>query len=120
VVWAAVLILVAYLSRQVEFVLNAAFSLRGLTSGALLGGLALAIFWRQRRAAPVVVGMLASLSVMTAIQVLPKLSCTGELWMRLVGTEIFWPWYTLVGATVTLVTAWSMSRWFFPRAKATV
>src|SRR2546430_7538571 len=37
VVWAGALILVAYLSRQVEFVLNAAFSLRGLTSGALLG-----------------------------------------------------------------------------------
>src|SRR5204863_1918481 len=34
--WAAALILVGYLSREVAFVLNAAFSLRGLTSGALL------------------------------------------------------------------------------------
>ena len=51
VVWAGALILVAYLSRQVEFVLNAAFSLRGLTSGALLGGLVLAVFWRKGRAA---------------------------------------------------------------------
>src|SRR6266853_1558301 len=50
VVWAAALILVAYLSRQVPFVLNAAFSLRGLTSGALLGGLALAVFWKKGRA----------------------------------------------------------------------
>ena len=33
VAWAAALIVIAYLSREVAFVLNAAFSLRGLTSG---------------------------------------------------------------------------------------
>ncbi len=37
--WAAALILVAYLSREVKYVLNVAFSLRGLTSGALLAGM---------------------------------------------------------------------------------
>jgi Na+/pantothenate symporter len=37
VAWAAILICVAYLSREVMFVLNAAFTLRGMTSGALLG-----------------------------------------------------------------------------------
>ena len=26
--------------------------------------------------------------------------------MKVVGTEIFWPWYTLIGATITLLTAW--------------
>jgi len=40
--WAALLILVAVLTQHVESVLNAAFNLRGLTSGALLGGLLLA------------------------------------------------------------------------------
>ena len=106
VVWAAALVVVAYLSsRQVQFVVNAAFSLRGLTSGALLGGLILAVFWRQGRAAPVVLGMFASLCVMTAIQTLPKLAATRGLWMRIVGTEIYWPWYTLIGLTVTLGTA---------------
>ena len=30
--------------------------------------------------------------------------------MKLVGTEVFWPWYTLIGATITLVTAWLL-RW---------
>src|SRR5947208_3322453 len=48
--WAIALIFVAYLSRKKDFVLNAAFSLRGLTSGALLGGLMLAVFWRRGRA----------------------------------------------------------------------
>jgi len=54
VFWAGALIGVAYLSREVAFVLNAAFSLRGLTSGALLGGLLLAVFWKTGRALPVV------------------------------------------------------------------
>jgi len=104
VAWAAALILVAYLSRQVEFVLNAAFSLRGLTSGALVGGLALAVF-RRGRAWPVVAGMIGSLASMTAIQLLPRWSLTRELWMKWLGTEIFWPWYTLIGALITLLIA---------------
>jgi SSS family transporter len=110
VLWAGALILVAYLSRQREFVLNAAFSLRGLTSGALLGGLILAIFWRKGRALPVVSGMLASLTVMTAIQVLPVWSVSRATWQRWVGTEIFWPWYTLIGTIVVLATAWVVAR----------
>jgi SSS family solute:Na+ symporter len=114
--WAAALILVAYLSRQVEFVLNAAFSLRGLTSGALVGGLALAVFGRGR-AGPVIAGMLGSLVTMTAIQALPKLPWTRELWMKWVGTEIFWPWYTLIGAVVTLVIA-TLARKCFPQEKS--
>ncbi|HWH70591.1 MAG TPA: hypothetical protein VNT26_14480 [Candidatus Sulfotelmatobacter sp.] len=106
VAWAAALILIAYLSRQVEFVLNAAFSLRGLTSGALVGGLALAVFWRQGRATPIVSGMIVSLLAMTLIQLLPKWAVTKGLWMQVIGTEIFWPWYTLIGAVITLTTAW--------------
>jgi SSS family transporter len=109
-VWAAILILLAYLSRQVEFVLNAAFSLRGLTSGALVGGLSLAVFWRKGPATPIIAGMLTSLALMTAIQLLPQWSMTKEWWMKVVGTEIFWPWYTLIGALFTLGTAWLVRR----------
>ncbi len=105
VLWAGALIVVAYLSREVAFVLNAAFSLRGLTSGALLAGLGLAVFWKRGRAVPVITGMLVSLVTMTAIQLLPRIPQTRGLWMRVFETEIFWPWYTLIGATVTLVTA---------------
>ncbi|HWW02771.1 MAG TPA: sodium/solute symporter [Candidatus Acidoferrum sp.] len=110
VVWAGILILIAYLSRQVEFVLNAAFSLRGLTSGALVGGLTLAVLWRKGRALPIVAGMLVSLGTMTAVQVLPQWSLTKGFWMAWVGTEIFWPWYTLIGAVVTLGTAYLVRR----------
>jgi len=108
VAWAAALILLAYLSKNSAFVVNRAFELRGLTSGALVGGLALAVFWRKGRSTPVITGMFVSLAVMTTIQVLPKWDCTRELWMKVVGTEIFWPWYTLIGAVVTLSTAWAV------------
>ena len=93
VVWAILLIAVAYWSRQVAFVLNAAFSLRGLTSGALLGGLFMAIFVKCMRPHAVVIGMLVSLATMVLVT---------TLWSK----QVFWPWYTLIGLTVTLVTAW--------------
>jgi Na+/proline symporter len=110
--WAALLVVTAYLSRRVEFVLNAAFSLRGLTSGALVGGLILALRWRKTKDSgfPVILGMLVALGVMTAVQVLPTLDATKDTWMQVVGTEIFWPWYTLIGAGVTLMAAWAV-RW---------
>ncbi len=110
VVWAGALIGVAYLSREVQFVLNAAFSLRGLTSGALVAGLALAVFWKKGRALPIITGMLVGLGTMIAIQVLPKLPQTRAAWMRIFETEIYWPWYTLIGAVATLTTAWLVRR----------
>jgi len=109
VVWAAALIVLAYISKKVEFVLNAAFALRGLTSGALLGGLILAIFWRKGRAFSVVSAMLVSLAVMAAIQFLPQSDSFKDFWKRTFRSdmmEIFWPWYTLIGVIVTLGTAW--------------
>jgi solute:Na+ symporter, SSS family len=110
VAWAAVLILIAYLSRRVEFVLNAAFSLRGLTSGALAGGLALAVFGRKGSPIPIVTGMVVSLTLMIGIEVLPNWPATRAIWLQTIGTEIFWPWYTLIGATLTLGTSWLVTK----------
>jgi Na+/proline symporter len=118
VVWAVLLILVAYLSREVSFVLNAAFSLRGLTSGALLGGLFLAVFWRKGGHIPLISGMIASLGVMTAIQLFPKWSVTTALWGKWVGSEIFWPWYTLIGTVVTLAVAGLVNAVMRPKPSA--
>lgn len=102
VFWALALIGVAYLSREVEFVLNAAFSLRGLTSGALLGGLFMAVFWKRGRPEPVVLGMLVSLAFMILVTTLWK-------------DKVFWPWYTLIGTFVTLGTALIVAKVLPPR-----
>jgi SSS family transporter len=103
--WAFMLVCVAYLSRQVDFVLNASFSLRGLTSGALLGGLLLVVMWRKGRSEPVLFGMITSFLVMTTIQVLPQFSSHVP--------NIFWPWYALIGTSVTIGAA-SLARFFWP------
>jgi SSS family transporter len=119
VFWAVALVLVAYVSREAKFVLNWAFSLRGLTGGALLGGLLLAVLWKKGRGTPLVAGMLTALVFMLLVLMLPKWDATRDFWMRWVGTEIFWPWYTLIGASVTLWVAWVLDR-LLPKNKVKV
>ena len=104
------LVFVAWLTREVTFVLNAAFSLRGLTSGALLGGLILALFGRGVGPRAAVAGMLASLAVMNVIYWPATVPSLRETWLRTFGGEVFWPWFTLIGTTTTLATAWAVSR----------
>ena len=95
--WAAMLVGVAYLTQRVDSVLSAAFSLGGLTSGAMLGGLLLAVFGRRGRPAPVVAGMFSALGVMLVL---------NQFWK----TEVAWPWYTLIGTAVTLAVAGATRR----------
>jgi Na+/proline symporter len=104
VIWAAMLIVVAYLSREVPYVLNAAFSLRGLTSGALLGSLGLVLFWKRGSAIPIFVGMIGSLLAM--IWITEKLKITTPS-----GDQggIAWPWFTLIGTIICCGLAWITS-----------
>jgi solute:Na+ symporter, SSS family len=105
VFWAAMLVGVAWMSREVQFVLNAAFSLRGLTSGALLGGLILALFARRVGARAAMAGMVTSLVVMNLVYWPPNIPALREPWLRVFGGEIFWPWFTLIGTSLTLGVA---------------
>jgi Na+/proline symporter len=105
VFWAAVLVLTAWLTREVTFVLNAAFSLRGLTSGALLGGLILALFWRSVGARAAMVGMTFSVVVMNLLYWPANIPATKAWWMATFGGEVFWPWFTLIGTVATLAGA---------------
>jgi SSS family solute:Na+ symporter len=113
VVWAGALILVAYLSREVSFVLDAAFKLRGLTSGALLGGLLLVVFWRRSHPAPVILGMVVSLLTMIAVMrwEWTAVSPAGQV----VKAKVYFPWFTLIGTLVTVGVA-TVARFFFPTA----
>jgi len=106
--WAAALVGVAWLTREAQFVLNAAFSLRGLISGAVLGGLLIALFARSIGSRATMTGMVVSVLAMNLIYWPPKLEGVNDWWMRTFGGELFWPWFTLVGTLITLVVAWIM------------
>ena len=93
--WGIVLIFVAYLSREVESVMNAAFSLVGLTSGALLGGVVLSFFIKRGPAWPVVFGMIFSLFGMIWIN-----------WLK----SVHWPWYTLIGFCLMVLVSLPLFR----------
>ncbi len=110
VFWAAVLVGTAWLTREVTFVLNAAFSLRGLTAGALLGSLIIALFWKRLGARATMVGMTSSLVVMNLIYWPANVAATKDWWLRTFGAEVFWPWFTLIGTLVTLGGAWVVAR----------
>lgn len=110
VLWAGALVGVAWLTREVQFVLNAAFSLRGLASGALLGALLLALFARGVGARAVVAGMLASVVVMNLLYWPPSLPAVRGWWLATFGGEVFWPWFTLIGTLVTLGVAAAVAR----------
>lgn len=117
VFWAAVLVGTAWLTREVTFVLNAAFSLRGLTAGALLGSLIIALFWKRLGARATMAGMIASLVVMNLIYWPANVAVTKDWWMRTFGAEVFWPWFTLIGTVVTLGVAWA-TRTLWPEREA--
>ena len=116
VAWAAALVGVAWLTREAQFVLNAAFSLRGLISGALLGGMIIALFARSIGSRATVTGMVASVLTMNLIYWPPILEVINGWWMRAFGGELFWPWFTLVGTLITLAVAW-VTRSLWPQQK---
>ncbi len=116
VVWAGILILVAYLSREVAFVMNAAFTLRGLTSGALVGGLMLAVFWKNGRAVSVITGMMASLLFMIGVS---QYSWQTVVDGKTVDHKVFWPWFTLIGTAVTLAVAGAVNLVTAPKVRTT-
>ena len=107
--WAAALVGVAWLTRQVPFVLNAAMEVRGLTSGALLGSLLIAVFWRRLGVRAAVAGMAAALVVMNLLYWPPRLDATKGWYEATFGKGVFWPWFTLIGTAVTLGVAWITS-----------
>ena len=91
------------------FVLNAAMEVRGLTSGALLGSLIIAVFWRKLGARATVAGMVAALLVMNTLYWPPRLETTKAWYEATFGKGVFWPWFTLIGTAVALSVAWATS-----------
>ena len=104
--WGAVLLTAALLYRQQGTpVVVVALSIASFTYGALLGGFFLGMLWRRAIQRDAILGMAIAITVMTFIvfakPLLPLLpSMTGILTAF---SKIAWPWYVLIGTTITMV-----------------
>ena len=78
-----------------------ALSIASFTYGGLLGGFFLGIFWARARQRDAILGMSVGIGVMGFVVFAKQLS--GMLpWLVPVG-RIAWPWYVLIGTTITLL-----------------
>jgi len=96
-----------------------ALSIASFTYGALLGGFFLGILWRRAIQRDAILGMAVAIVVMSFIvfakQLLPVLpSMTGVLTRF---SKIAWPWYVLIGTTITMVVGMASSYTHGDRAR---
>jgi solute:Na+ symporter, SSS family len=99
-VWGIVQIGVALIAmRQNRSALDQALSVASLVNGPILGVFLVGTFLRRVSEPPALLGMLASMVVMTYIR----------FW-----TPIAWTWYVLIGSLITFLVAWIAGFAFAP------
>jgi SSS family transporter len=99
-VWGIVQIGVALVAmRQNRSALDQALSVASLVNGPILGVFLVGTFLRRVSEPPALLGMLASMVVMTYIR----------FW-----TPIAWTWYVLIGSLITFLVAWIAGYAFAP------
>ena len=99
--WGVTLLVIALLYReQGTPVVIVALAIASFTYGALLGGFALGILWSRAQQRDAITGMGVGIAVMSIIVFAKQLAAW---WPALapIGT-IAWPWYVLIGTTVTV------------------
>lgn len=101
-VWAVILIGGALLYRQQGTpVVVIALAIASFTYGGLLGGFSLALFWRRALQRDAIVGMSVGIATMAFVvfarQLTPMIPALEPL------SRIAWPWYVLIGTSITLV-----------------
>ncbi|MBI2686380.1 MAG: sodium/solute symporter [Acidobacteria bacterium] len=94
VFWGAVLLVIAFLARHVQSVLEYGLGIASIVYGALLGTFLLGVLTQR-------VGERAAMCGMAAGLVL-------NLYLKL-GTSVAWTWYVLIGTAATFITAWIAS-----------
>jgi SSS family transporter len=105
--WGVLLLVASLLYReQGTPVVIVALSIASFTYGALLGGFFLGILWRRAIQRDAILGMATGILVMTFVvfskqlaPLLPGMSGTLASF-----STIAWPWYVLIGTTVTMAT----------------
>jgi Na+/proline symporter len=79
-----------------------ALSIASFTYGALLGAFFLALVWARAKQRDAIIGMAVGLVTMAVVVFYPP-----------VARHIAWPWYVLIGTTITLasgvISSWSHS-----------
>jgi len=99
-VWGIVQIGVALVAmRQNRSALDQALSVASLVNGPILGVFLVGTFLRRVSEPPALLGMMASMIVMTYIR----------FW-----TPIAWTWYVLIGSVITFLVAWIAGFAFAP------
>jgi SSS family solute:Na+ symporter len=78
-----------------------ALSIASFTYGALLGAFFLGIFWKRARQRDAILGMSFGIAVMAFVVFAKRLS--GAMPFLAPLGNIAWPWYVLIGTTITLV-----------------
>jgi SSS family solute:Na+ symporter len=78
-----------------------ALSIASFTYGALLGGFFLGIFWARARQRDAIVGMSVGIAIMALVVFARQLSGIMPFLTPL--GRIAWPWYVLIGTSITLL-----------------
>jgi SSS family solute:Na+ symporter len=121
VFWAFVLIGGALLYRsQGTPVVVVALSIASFTYGGLLGGFFLAVVWKRAQQVHALIGMGTGIATMTFVVFarpisvwLPSLAPTLEPF-----TRIAWPWYVLIGTSITMIVG-ILASFLIPRSPTT-
>jgi solute:Na+ symporter, SSS family len=102
-IWAAILIGGALLYReQGTPVVVIALAIASFTYGGLLGTFFLALLWRRARQRDAIIGMAVGITLMTFVVFSNNLKGALPALEPLAG--IAWPWYVLIGTTITFTT----------------
>ncbi|HEU5174383.1 MAG TPA: sodium:solute symporter [Gemmatimonadaceae bacterium] len=102
-IWAAILIGGALLYReQGTPVVVIALAIASFTYGGLLGAFFLALSWKRARQRDAITGMAVGISLMTLVVFAKQLMGVFPALEPL--SRIAWPWYVLIGTTITYVT----------------
>jgi Na+/proline symporter len=97
-----------------------ALSIASFTNGALLGGFFLGILWRRAMQRDAILGMSIAIIVMSMIvfakQLLPVFPSSMSGMLTELG-KIAWPWYVLIGTSITMVIGMASSLTHGDRAR---
>ena len=105
-VWAVVLIGGALLYRaQGTPVVVVALSVASFTYGGLLGGFFLGMLWRRAVQRDAIIGMAVGIAAMTFVVFARQIVAAYPSLADTLGPlgRIAWPWYVLIGTTITLL-----------------